>query len=123
MLFLKPHDCPTANRDPATVPLKSLKRYKRVSLQPRQTRLVRLSVAAADLQLHGIPGVRSLRQYSAAGACACLTACTQHWQDVRSSAEQLPVHIGADAHASCQWIAEIGGQQQVFLQPKLSTVA
>ena len=60
MLFVKPHDCPAANRDPATVPYKSLKRYKRVSLQSQQATLVKLSVAAADLQLHGVPGARIL---------------------------------------------------------------
>jgi Fibronectin type III-like domain len=76
MLYVKPHECPTANRDPATMPHKSLKRYKRVSLQPQQTKLVRLSVAEADLQLHGIPGVKSLRQHSAAGACAGLVHTT-----------------------------------------------
>lgn len=73
MLFVKPHDCPTANRDPATVPFTSLKRYKRVSLQPRQTTLVRLSVAAADLQLHGVPGACILLHQPAAGACPGLT--------------------------------------------------
>lgn len=56
MLFVRPDNCPAANRRPETLPQRSLKQYKTVHLRPGRSATVSFQLAAADLQLHGIEG-------------------------------------------------------------------
>lgn len=110
MLYVKPHGCAGADRDPATLPRKSLKSFKRVSLQPQQATSVTLSLTAADLQLHGMTGMRLAGCHSIVPLLLdCVFVALPH-RGWLSRPPDFPLRLGADAHATCKWTAEVGGQ-------------